>query len=251
MHGVTTIAEEIVDVCQKNEKACPRIGSHLPFNCILNSLGWLPWFGTEKTPNRKCHVNLHSDVNHYWITEELYPSNGKELLPILGVCIKLKKCKNQKKKGPFRVLSWTKRGKDKGRAKGFFNSGRKLPKDKKMPSVPDDRSQHQHAPGSCRCKLRPPSGLWSAPWRRQESGLSAKQSSLRAHLPISCPSVSPSYSMSFLGTVLWPGQLLWGLVAVVNLLWWEQNTYLWPPVSHQDPAGLVHQNPYTLRHTLV
>ena len=134
MHGVTTIAEEIVDVCQKNEKACPRIGSHLPFNCILNSLGWLPWFGTEKTPNRKCHVNLHSDVNHYWITEELYPSNGKELLPILGVCIKLKKCKNQKKKKGPSAFSLEQRGeKIKEELRDFLIVGENFPRTRRCP----------------------------------------------------------------------------------------------------------------------
>lgn len=155
---------------RKNEQTCPRTGSHLPFPCILNSLGWLPWFGTEKTPNRKCHVNLHSDVNHYWITEELHPSNATERqFPSGEFVLNLKNVKTKthtKRKGPFRVLSWTKRGKDEGRAKGFFNSGRKLTKDKKMPSAPDDRFQHRRAPGSCRPKLRPLSGLWSAPWRR-------------------------------------------------------------------------------------
>lgn len=112
---------------------------------------------------------------------------GKNI-SIWWVCIKIKNILNEdthhtQQKGSFFFLRWTKREK-RWRAKWlfFFNSGRNFTNDKKMPFVPDNKVSMSWALWQLQNQAQACGPLWLG----QESGLSAKQSSLRATpVPIS------------------------------------------------------------------
>lgn len=125
------------------KRPIPRIGSHLTFNRILYSLVWFPWFRQDKTPNRKYHVNLNSDLHYNYTSNELYPRNAIRKKKFLSgeFASRLKNFKIETRTRTLLRSPFEQREKMKSQMTLFFfpfNYGRKFTSDKKMPFAPEN-----------------------------------------------------------------------------------------------------------------